>query len=137
VVDGGKNQFKLGSPTIEWTALCLVRAVQRHTGQVTFTVFSGAVWLPRTSVRPLNRTHRISPSFLNQIASYLVQVRQYSEHNCKLFFRKKLVKSSIRIMPRRSFNLKPFDATCEFAHVASQLQSSIEPVVLMPTERHQ
>jgi hypothetical protein len=39
-------------------------------------------------------------------------------------------------MPRRSFNFKPFDATREFAHVASKLQSSIELVVLMPAVRH-
>ena len=32
--------------------------------------------------------------------------------------------------------MNPFDATCEFAHVASKSQSSIEPVVLMPAERH-
>jgi Fe-S-cluster-containing hydrogenase component 2 len=29
-----------------------------------------------------------------------------------------------------------FGMTCEFAHVASKLQSSIEPVVLMPAVRH-
>ena len=39
-------------------------------------------------------------------------------------------------MPCRSFNLKSFDATCEFAHVASKLQLTIEPVALMPAVRH-
>jgi hypothetical protein len=44
---------------------------------------------------------------------------KYSEHNCKLFLRESSVLGGRTIkqvvMPRRSFNLKPFDATCEFA----------------------
>jgi hypothetical protein len=66
------SDIKIWRATVDCSLFGLCRATAY--GQVIFTVFSGAVlWLPRTSVRPLNRTHRISLSFLNQIASYSVQ----------------------------------------------------------------
>jgi hypothetical protein len=100
-----------------------------------------------TTPNILNRTHRISPSSSNCIIiipSAIILSTSTLVNTVNIIVSFFSVQSSVlraschacRIMPHRRFNLKPIEATGEFAHVESQLQSSIEPVVLMPDERH-